>query len=277
MDDLGASVESEEPAGVNLAPPPVKGGFEGNVATGLPGSGGASGMAGAGGGSAGDPNLPATQPEPGLNAYFDFDASLPYAFDLSGNAHHGTPSGTGVNLTATGRSGQGASFVSGAGSILVQPSPKLDFTTAATIEFWIRLQSMTTASILGRGAGFGDNAVTVRTSQGNVQVVFSRAGSGATVLTSDPGVLGASWRHVAIVNDGSSLSLYINGSLETSTTGGYLGAYATGLTIGQRDASDTAFSGVLDELRVWAVARNQGEICFDAGGTWLETEQSCTL
>ncbi|MBX3128546.1 MAG: LamG domain-containing protein [Polyangiaceae bacterium] len=278
VDDLG---QAEEADGVSLAPPPVKGGYEGNVATDLPGQGGAGGEGSSGGlagaGGEGPGPTPTPKPETGLLAFYDFDAPLGYAFDLSGNANHGTVQGSGVSIEASGRVGEGAAFSGGGGSIHVSSSAKLDFTTAATVEFWIQLSSFGAGTILSRGLGLGDNSVRVRTSQGNLQVVFSRAGQGSTILTTDPDLLGSSWKHVAIVNDGLKLSLYVGGTLRTSTQGGYLGSCSAPLVLGKNDSADTAFSGVLDEVRLWSSARSPAQVCASAGGTFDSGSSLCVL
>ena len=92
----------------------MKGGYNGNVPTGMPGvtpPGGSGGSGGTnpGGGSGGGVEPP-THPEPGLTAYYDFDSTTGYAFDVSGSGNHGTPSSAGVSLAAPGYSGQAASF-----------------------------------------------------------------------------------------------------------------------------------------------------------------------
>ncbi|MEZ4226155.1 MAG: LamG domain-containing protein [Polyangiaceae bacterium] len=274
VDDTGGTAVQAPQGGGSLAPAPVKGGYDGNVATGLPsGSAGATGAGGEGGaggdnGSGGGGVEPPTHPEPGLTLSFDFEGSMGYAFDVSGSGNHSAPPGPGVNISAAGKNGQGASFTGGGGSIVVNSSSSLDFKSGATIEFWVKLASVQSGTIVSRGIAYGGNSVRVRTTQGNLQVVFSGAAGGSTTLTSSPNLLGTTWTHVAIVNDGSELELYINGELETSVAGGYLGALSSSLIVGKSDSSDLAMTGTLDELKWWTVARSPAEICADAGGTF---------
>lgn len=275
VDDQGY-VDDQTPQGGAVAPAPVKGGYNGNVATDMPsnnlgGSGGAGGgSTGSGGGSGAEPP---THPEPGLSAYYDFDSATGYVFDVSGFGNHGTATPTGVSFTAPGRSGQAATFTGGHGSIVITSSPSLDFTVGASIEFWVRLSSVSSGTILSRG--WGDNAVRVRTTQGNIQVVFSRASGGSAILTSSANTLGTAWSHVAVVNDGAELKLYLNGKLDSSVVGGNMGAVVSNLVIGKNENTDIAFNGTIDELKWWGVARTPAEICVDAGGTL--SGASCSL
>ena len=100
-------------------------------------------------------------------------------------------------------------------------------------------------------------------------------GSGSAILTSNPNTLSTGWSHVAIVNDGSELKLYVDGALNSSVAGGYLGALASNLVLGKNESTDMAFSGSIDELKWWTVARTPPQICTDAGGTFNGT--SCSL
>jgi hypothetical protein len=109
-----------------------------------------------------------------------------------------------------------------------------------------------------------------------VQVVFSRASQGSAILTSDYDVLSGNWSHLAVVNDGAQLSLYVNGQLVTSVPGGSLGPLASNLHIGKSEGVDPAFNGVVDEIKWWTVARGEDEICQDAGGVWAQAS-GCSL
>ena len=75
----------------------------------------------------------------------------------------------------------------------------------------------------------------------------------------DPAVLG-SWTHVAGVYDGSMARLYINGEMaaeETFTEN--IGAGDVGFFIGGRFRNER-FHGLIDEVRLWNIARTQTEI-----------------
>jgi hypothetical protein len=250
-------------------------------------SGGAAGTAGAAGGStdssldqssdadpdASDVFIPdgpdGTVSVPGLVAFYEFEEAIGPVFDLSGNSNHGTVDGSGVTRGFTGISGNAISFSGGDGRVKAPTSPTLDFTSAATIEFWIKLSSVTAGTIVGRGTGQGDNHVRIRTAQGNVNVSFGRVGTGSVSVISDAGVLQTGvWTHVAVVNSASEIRIYVNGDLNKSGSGGQMGAITADLHIGRGvSTTDTAMNGTLDQLRWFNVVRTEQEICTDSGGT----------
>jgi hypothetical protein len=275
------ALEQQEPA-----PPPAgnanttgstgigAGGSSGTGGSATGGQGGQSGEAGAAGAGVGGSGEPVIN-EPDLAASYAFEDALEVK-DGSGHENHGAPEGTGLTLGIPGKVGNAASFSGMDGHITVPSSTDLDFVSAATIEFWVRLNSVTPGAIVSRGLGASDNSVVVRTAQGNLQITFARVGLGAATLVSEPNVIGASWTHVAIVNDGNTLSLYLDGQLEKTAPGGYLGNIGKDLRIGKSAANDSALNGVLDEVKWWTTARSAEEICGDAGGSWTKSEGTGT-
>lgn len=193
--------------------------------------------------------------------------------DHSGHAHHGALVGSGVSIVNGGKVGSAASFSGGDGRVSISSNSSLDFTTAATIELWVKLSSTTSGSIVAR-QGTGGDGVRIGTSQGNVQASFTRLGIGSAIVTSDPGVLSSGWTHVAVVNDGSSLKLYLDGKLHRTEVGGQLGYVNGNLNVG-KSGTDSALNGYVDELKWWSVARTHQQICGDAAGVWNNGE--CTL
>lgn len=278
-------IENEE-AGESGEPAPVAESSVGaNEVTGLApsaggatGSGGSSGAAGAagaagaggdagGGGAGGGPTG-----TPGLEGAWSFeDVGALTTKDGSGNSHNGSLVGSGVSIVAGGKTGSAASFSGGDGRISIPGASSLDFMKAATIELWVKLSAATPGAIVAR-VGSSGGGVRVRTSQGNVQVAFTRAG-GSAIAISDIGVL-SGWTHVAAVNDGVSLKLYINGKLHRTETGGQLGYVSGDLYVG-KSGTDSALNGYVDELKWWSIARTNEEICSDAAGSWVGGE--CVL
>ena len=69
------------------------------------------------------------------------------------------------------------------------------------------------------------------------------------------------WYHVAATYNGASITLYINGSpVDSCPVSGPLAAFDTPLTIGHHLNFRSGLIGVIDEVRVWAVARTSEEI-----------------
>lgn len=208
---------------------------------------------------------------PGLRAYWPFDETGGLVFDVAGNNNHGNVLGQAVNRGVPGKVGKAISFSGLDGRVVVPKSTSLDFSTAATIGFWIRLNSVVPGTILSRGTGTGDAHVRIKTAQGNIQVAFSTGATTASV-TSDANQIDTKFRHVAVVNDGVSLKLYLDGNLHKSGTGGGMVGLFSDLYIGKSQATDTAFNGAIDDLKWWNVARTDQEVCSDAGGTWTAVD-----
>ncbi len=284
---IGQEGEPTPSAGEPAAPPAQNGSGSDQVtglapgAGGAPSSGGAGGLAGAAGaaGAAGQTGSGGTggalTATPGLEGEWNFDdAGATSTKDTSGHAHHGALVGSGVSVVAGGKVGSALSFAGTSGRVSVPGGTALDLVKAGSIEFWVKLSGLTSGSIVSRISASGDG-VRVRTTQGNLQVTFLRASGGSAIVTSDPAVLGSTWVHVAVVNDGASLKLYLNGKLHRSETGGQLGYVSGDLVMGANGTNDSALNGYLDELKWWSVARTNEEICADAGGAWASGE--CAL
>ncbi len=218
--------------------------------------------------------------QPGLSAYYTFEETGGPVFDVSGNNNHGTVKGTAVARAVAGKIGFALGFNGGNGQVQIPSSTSLDFSAGASIELWIKLASVQTGTVLSRGTGQNDSHVRLKTAQGNIQASFGQAGSGAAVVTSDPNVLEpGKWAHVAVVDDGSNLLLYVNGNLHKSAVGGYLTSIFADLYIGKSAAADTAFNGSIDDLKWWSVVRSAQDVCGDAGGTWalVDGAGACSL
>jgi hypothetical protein len=85
--------------------------------------------------------------------------------------------------------------------------------------------------------------------------------------TADLGITSSSnqWVHIAMVWDGTSLLVYVNGVLKITAKSTVAGvtALATGqsvMTIGCNPTNNTCFNGYLAEFRVWNIARTAAEI-----------------
>ena len=69
------------------------------------------------------------------------------------------------------------------------------------------------------------------------------------------------WYHVAGVLDGNSMKIYINGVQKGSGTSGTMLSSNTNLQIGESPGfPGRVFDGMIDEVRIWDVARTQAEI-----------------
>jgi hypothetical protein len=224
-----------------------------------------------GGGGPCDPH-----PQPGLAAYYRFEDTSGIVCDSSGNNNHGTALGSGYSRGVAGKLGTAIYFNGSDGRVQVPASPSLDMLTAGTLEMWVRLDNIdfSPKTTVARGTGNNDNNDLMNATCGNMQTIFTHS-QVTTNVTSQCGLLPAqTWLHIAVVNDGQTLTMFVNDVPTTTAAGGSMGHLTSDLFIGRREQGLFAMAGAIDEIKWWTVARTQQQICVDAGGTW---SGSCAL
>jgi hypothetical protein len=209
------------------------------------------------------PDTPAAAPfcdangEPTLVGCWEFENDL---VDHSGDGNDGT--GTLVTFLP-GKVGLAASVdpsTTTPGHISVPDSASLT-PTAITIEGWVKPNTIPVAGRMGIFDNDGQYGLFINAGGALHCTVNVTLDSGATVLVA--GV----WTHVACAYDGANGALYIDGVLVNSATGGTpLGAGNTngGAIAGNSPSLDT-LDGLIDQLRIWNVARTPAQICQAAG------------
>jgi len=225
--------------------------------------------------------------------------------DGGGEAGGGTDcAGNAISLSANGT---GTASDAAHARVMVDLMNDLPLANAnRTLEFWAYVKTTDWvgetntifeygtqgATAAGFGLDFGTNAVT------------NMAGNHATL---DPYTNGGfdgdsrnylgitstmdQWVHFAMTWDGTSVKTYVNGALGITTTGTggatMLATARTQLTIGCNNPRFSCFNGLIDEFRVWNVARsatdimnnyNKGLVGNEAGlvGYWKFNETSGT-
>jgi hypothetical protein len=215
-------------------------------------------------------------PRKGRMAWYRFEETNGPVLDSSGHGHHGSASGSGVSRGQPGRIGRAIAF--SGGHVQVPASRDLDFRDAATIELWVRIDHggpMDVGSTVSRGTGNNDDNVLMNTSCGNMQTIFSHNGKTTNVTSECGAIPGGRWTHIAVVNDGKQLSVFVNGALARVEAGGVMGPIAADLFMGIRSSGIFPLHGALDEVQWWNITRSAPEVCADAGGTW--TGRACSL
>ncbi len=180
-----------------------------------------------------------------------------------------------LSRDAVGRCGGSATF--NGGRVIVPSDPSLNPGAGAgggtTIEAWVNPTIGGNATIAARGTGNNDDNVIVgMTDCGAIQVIFSRAGASSTSLLSGCAQLTTQeWHHVAVVHDGASLTIYVDGVPAKQAAGSDLGPVDAPLVLGGRESGVFPYVGRLDEVKWWNTARSAAEVCRDAGGTFSGT------
>ncbi len=209
-------------------------------------------------------------PRTGLGAWYKLDETTGPVCDSSGNHNDGVMEGTGFVRGVSGKIGNAIQFTGTDGRVHVPAAPSLDFSTGATIELWLQLASTSSSvgSPVSRGTGNVDDNVLMDVTCGNLQTIFTSSQQ-TTNVTSACNVIAADvWTHIGVVNDGTTLTLYVNGAVQTTAPGGDMGPLTSDLYMGEREQGIFALAGGLDDVKWWTVARTRAEVCGDAGGTW---------
>ncbi|MDX6411697.1 MAG: hypothetical protein QOE91_1213, partial [Gaiellaceae bacterium] len=202
-------------------------------------------------------------PPSGLVAAWGFnEGSGSSVADASGKGHVGTLSST--SWSAAGKFGGALSFNGSSSWVTVADASDLDFSSALTLEAWVRpsvLSGWRTVLFKERPGGIVYSLYANQSAGRPVGQVWL----GSELNAVGPAALGLNaWSHVASTYDGSTLRLYVNGALVSSTAvSGTLAASSGVLRIGGNGVWGEWFAGLIDEVRVYNRALSAGEIQTD--------------
>jgi hypothetical protein len=87
------------------------------------------------------------------------------------------------------------------------------------------------------------------------------------VPTTGPTATLNAWNHIAVVLNGNSVTLYMNGVPISGTLGYTPNVLSKNFAIGSTDYPGRLFTGKIDEVRIWNIARTQDEIQNDMHST----------
>jgi len=214
---------------------------------------------------AGNINTSASSVSATYNNVCGDDTILLLAFDedTSGTAIDWGPNGSDASESGVGRAiGRfgNALRVEGSGGVSVAHNSDLAGGGPVTVELWMRRdgESSDLELLVAKGdpstygmALFGDTLIF-----GFDDADLAEYGTVAT------GVTDGDWHHVVGVFDGSELSLYIDGSLASSTPsfGGIPAVNTQDLAIGSFFGLGAALNGEIDQLRIYSEALSTSEI-----------------
>lgn len=170
-----------------------------------------------------------------------------------------------------GASGYALDF-NGANYVTMPDAASLDVTNQFTLEAWVYPQQFSgqdRAVISKVGGTGGNNGYQFGfSSDGKLWMSFNSPGqswgSANGVSTSPLDILNR-WTHVAATYDNDTIRLYVNGQLTASNT---VGARAvvnstSTLRISGDDNNHVYFDGLIDEVRLWNIARSQASLVAD--------------
>jgi Concanavalin A-like lectin/glucanases superfamily/Chitobiase/beta-hexosaminidase C-terminal domain/IPT/TIG domain/Fibronectin type III domain len=201
---------------------------------------------------------------PGLVAAYDFNAgSGTTVSDVSGNGNTGTI--VNATWTTSGKYGGALSFNGTNAQVTIPDSASLHLTTAVTLEAWVSPSSAPTGWQDVIYKPLDNYFLEAASSNGN------KPGTGVLLTSSAEPVVygsaqlaGSTWTHLAMTYDGTTLKIYVNGTLVSSATqSGTITTSTDALQIGGDTTYGQYFKGVIDEVRVYNIALTQAQIQSD--------------
>jgi subtilisin family serine protease len=201
-------------------------------------------------------------PQGPVAAYGFEEGSGASVLDASGKSNTGTLQN--ATRTTGGRFGSALSFNGTNARVNVPDASSLDLTNAMTLEAWLRpsaLWGWRTALLKEQPGNFVyalyANSNTNRPS-GHVNVGTDQNTRGTAQLALN------TWTHLAATYDGTTLRLYVNGTLASSRpVNGAMPNSSGALRIGGNAVWGEYFSGRIDEVRVYNRALTAGELQTD--------------
>ncbi|MFC1718910.1 LamG domain-containing protein [Candidatus Poribacteria bacterium] len=199
----------------------------------------------------------------GLVGYWPLDEDAgDSSEDMSGNGNDGQI--TGNVEWVEGKFGSALEFFgSGGSTFIVQDSESLRITGDLTIEAWIYPTAKPQkGGIITKYKGAGDNrGYMIDFYDTHFRTSLSTDGRSATnTIVGTHDWEADTWYHVATVFDGSNVHFYVNGQLiQKSAKSDGINPTTSPLELGN-SWEELVFSGIIDEARVWDVARTEKEI-----------------
>jgi prepilin-type N-terminal cleavage/methylation domain-containing protein len=206
-----------------------------------------------------------------------FDANVGLVSNWSMNEGSGATTGQGAyqgqiigNATWTsGKVGSALHFDGVDSRVSVPDSPTLDLTTAGTVGAWVYMDSITPfGGIIHKGdrTDFSDEAYTLQFWTGNT--IILGLNNGQYMVQTTTAFSPNTWYYVVGTWDSTGMSIYVNGTLNNSTTSTGVAMNSAGsLNIGAQTSTyyngtyrNFPFQGVIDEATVYNRALTSDEI-----------------
>ena len=186
-----------------------------------------------------------------------FDDGAGVASDTSSFGNNATA----VNATWSangGYNGKGAYIFNGSNYITIGAPSILNFSglSSFTESAWVNTPNGG-GTIFGRHTAAGDTMATLRMGGGKLNVLLhtTNAPAGFYDFTSTGAVPLNKWVYVAVVYDGTNISFYMNGVLDSKfPASGSINAGYSGVVLGRNTAGGEFLTGTLDTARIYTSA-----------------------
>ena len=191
-------------------------------------------------------------------------------FDYSGKGNNGTITGV-ITYNAAGKFGKGVDAGGSTGRIAIPTTgiPSMAFNDSITIESWIKwdgesgenfnLQNVVTAGSYRKALRITEPD---HWNGGSQLLSYFTIGGIDIDLYSSTKISTINWTHITTTYNGTALSIYINGKLETfnSTISGQIVSNDDSVYIGAESGSVSNFDGIIDEVAIYNRSLSAEEI-----------------
>lgn len=214
-----------------------------------------------------DPLDPASTPDltdPDLVAWYRFDSDTgSTVVDSSGNGNDGqcSPGNTcPIFVSSDGRPAGSANFTGNGNFVELANESEFDFSDNFTVVFWMRTAGFDRqwAQLVGKG----DSAWSVDRAGNSNTLQFTTWSPGFDELIGQTNVADNSWHHVAVVYDGSSKVLYVDGSVDAQASfSESINNNNVSVRLGfNTEYPSGEYGGMLDDVRIYSRALTIAEI-----------------
>jgi PKD repeat protein len=203
----------------------------------------------------------------GLVAAYNFDqGSGTTLTDVSGNGNHGTIAN--ATWSAAGKYGGALSFNGTNSWVTINDAASLNLSSGMTLEAWIKPSSLSGWRDVLLKERPGDLSYGLYasdpTASGNPANASISTSAGSPTAEGSTGLPLNAWSFLAATYNGSTLNMYVNGTLVSSTpmSGNILETNGV-LRIGGDSVWGEYFQGLIDNVRIYNVALTQAALQTD--------------
>jgi len=194
--------------------------------------------------------------DPNMIGWWKFsDLSADYAMDSSGNGNHGILQGDVTK--STWAYDKTVMLYGGDDCVEIGHQPIFNITNKLTLAAWVRISSSeNNMKIISKGSVFCFGR-----DYDSDFLVFACDSLGRP-MTGSKGVFDYKWHHVAVVYDGSAMSIYVDGELDrTKAVSGNITANGDNVLIGNlAGVANSGWLGNIDDVRIYSRALSADEI-----------------
>jgi sugar lactone lactonase YvrE len=200
----------------------------------------------------------------GLLAQYGFDNAIT---DGSGNGYNLTVSGTPAYVNnRNGLASSAYSLTAGSNRLTYQFANDSNYIRTqdniGTVAFWMKASPQASgASIISMYTGGAENGSFEIYTNATKKLLISPANYGIEGTTTDVGAFDNNWHHIAVVYNGTSKSIYLDGQSVDINNSNYTYNVGPSIMIGHENTA-SPFTGAVDDIKIYNRALSSAEIAL---------------